>query len=89
LLYKREVNPNRVNLLTDLQFDGQSGQTRMNLSAQYILKQSRISIGVDSDLTMRTTIESNVSQGVQLSISAELPQLKQEGCRFGLGLTMG
>ena len=61
----------------------------MNLSAQYILKQSKVTMGVDSDLTMRTTVESNIAQGVQLSISAEIPQLKQDSCRFGYGIMMG
>ena len=89
VVYKREVNPNRVNLLTDLQYEGQSGNSRMNLSAQFILKQSKLTIGVDSDLTMRSVIESNISGGVQLSLSAEIPQLKQESCKFGYGLMMG
>lgn len=89
LFYKREVNPNRVNLLTDVTYDGASGQSVMNLTAQYKLKQSSITMGFDSDLTLRSTVESNIAQGVQLTISAEIPHLNQGACKFGYCLLMG
>jgi len=78
-----------VNLLTEVEYEGKSGASKMNASAQYILKQSKVTMGVDSDLTMRTTVESNIAQGVQLSISAEIPQLQQDQCKFGYALLMG
>ena len=61
----------------------------MNVSAQYILKQSKVTVGVDSELVMRSTVESNIAQGVQLTLSAEIPQLKQDASRFGVGILMG
>ena len=62
---------------------------QMNVSAQYILKQSKVTVGVDSELVMRSTVESNIAQGMQLTLSAEIPQLKQDASRFGVGILMG
>ncbi len=75
--------------MTDVQYEGSSGQSKMNVSAQYILKQSKISMGVDSDLVLKSTVESNIAPGVQLSLSAEIPHLKQDACRFGYAILMG
>ncbi len=89
MLFKREVNPNRVNLLTDLEYEGSSGQSKMNVSAQYILKQSKINMGVDSDLSIKSSVETSIAPGVQLNITAEIPQLKQDASKFGIALLMG
>ena len=78
-----------MNLLTEIDYDGKSGGSKMSACAEYILKQSKLTMGVDSDLVMRTTVESNIAQGVQLSISAEIPQLQQDQCKFGYALLMG
>ena len=61
----------------------------MNVSAQYSLKQSKLSMGIDSDLTIKSTVETNIAPGAQFSISAEIPQMKQEQCKFGYALLMG
>ena len=89
IMYQRDVNPNRVMLATALQYEGSSGNSKFNVAAEYALKQSKVCIGCDSDLTMHSTVESNIAEGVQLSLSCELPQLQQEACKFGIGLMMG
>jgi hypothetical protein len=86
-MYMRKVNPNRVNLSTEIMMDNEGNNT-VAVGAEYQLKQSKISFSVDSTLVIKSTVESNLSPGVQFQLSAEMAQAK-EHYRFGYGLIMG
>lgn len=87
LLYLRKVNQNRVHLMSDLMVDEQ-GNSTMTLSAEYSLKQSKIHVGVDSNLLIKSTVDSTVSPGVTLQFAAEMMQAKGH-YKFGYGIMMG
>eukprot|EP01040_Poterioochromonas_malhamensis_P009803 gene9803-10647_t len=87
VMYQRRVNPNRVNLSTDLVVDD-SGNSQMSLNAEYILKQSKLQMSVDSNLHLKSVVETSVISGFQLQFSAEMSQFK-DVYRFGYGVFMG
>ncbi len=61
---------------------------QVSLNAEYILKQSKLHMGIDSNLFVRSNLETALSAGVTLQFSAELNQLKDH-YRFGYGIAMG
>lgn len=81
------MNQNRVHLMSDLMVDEQ-GNSTMTLSAEYSLKQSKIHVGVDSNLLIKSTVDSTVSPGVTLQFAAEMMQAKGH-YKFGYGIMMG
>lgn len=83
----RKVNPNRVHLSTELSVDP-SGNSNMSVGAEYILKQSKVHLSLDSSLTARSLVEATVGPGVQLQLSAEAGHLKNS-YSFGYGVAMG
>lgn len=85
-MYFRRVNPNRVHLSTDLTVDAKL-ESRMSVGAEFILKQSRIQLSLDSDITWRTLLETTVTPMVSLQLSAEVAQLS-ESYRYGFGITV-
>lgn len=87
LLYLRRVNPNRVTLMTGLTV-AEDGNTESSIAVEYELKQSKITMGLDSNLTVKSSIETSIAPGVQLQICAEVAHL-QAGYRFGYGIVMG
>ncbi len=53
-----------------------------------MLKQSKVQIGVDSNLLLKSYIETNVAPGTTMQISAEMMQA-QNHYKFGIGLVLG
>lgn len=60
----------------------------MSLSAEYILKQSKLQMSVDSNLHLKSSLETSVINGFQLQFCAEMSQFK-DVYRFGYGILMG
>lgn len=87
LSYRRTVNPNRVLLTTDVAFDKDMNST-MGVSAQYVLKQSTLNFGVDSNLLIKSMLNSEIQPGIALQMCGEVQQAGGH-YRFGFGLTMG
>jgi hypothetical protein len=99
------VNPNRVNLSTDLVLSGEDLSTtvpsllltfssahptlgQMTVSAEYLLKQSKLNFSVDSNFFIKSLLETTLSPGTSLQFSAEVMHAKDH-YRFGYGITMG
>jgi len=87
LMYLRRVNPNRVNVSTDLVVGADNSST-MTLAAEYTLKQSKLNFSVDSNLYLKSMLEATISPGTSLQFSAEVLHSKDH-YRFGYGITMG
>lgn len=86
-LYLRRVNPGRVNLSADLTCDNENNQV-VTAAAEYTLKQSKLHMSLDTNAFVRSSIESTLSQGVRMTMAAEMNQAK-EHYKFGLMLLMG
>lgn len=86
-MYTRKVNPNRVHLTTDLTVD-EHGNSNMSLSAEYILKQAKLTMSVDSSLHVKSLLETDLPQGMHLQLAAEVDQLKNS-YKIGCGIIMG
>lgn len=87
ILYLRRVNPGRVNVSTDLVL-GEDNSTTMTLNSEFILKQSKVNLSVDSNLFLKSMIETTLAPGTSLQFSAEMLHAKDH-YRFGYGITMG
>ena len=91
-MYQRKVNPNRVHLATDFTLEPKEGgvfEQKMSVSAEYILKTSKIHVSADSDLTFKSTLEAAVVPGINLQLCAEINPLQEDHKIFGYGITMG
>lgn len=53
-----------------------------------MLKQSKVSMGIDSNLQLRSLVETSLAPGVQLQFAAEMAHLQGQ-YRFGYGIVMG
>jgi hypothetical protein len=60
----------------------------MSVGAEYILKQSKLHMSVDSNLHLKSLLETTLAPGIQLQFCAEMSQFK-EVYRFGYGIIMG
>jgi Eukaryotic porin len=61
----------------------------MSIAAEYSLKQSKLHISLDSNLTIKSLLElKNVVPGSELHLCGELNHLK-DGYKFGIGFMMG
>ena len=60
----------------------------MSVAAEYILKQSKIHMSVDSNLLFKTALDAELMPGTTVQACAEMQHIK-EHYRFGLGLLMG
>lgn len=85
-LYMRRVNPGRVNVFTDVQTNGK-GESLANLGAEFTLKASKLNMSVDSNITWRSTLDTQVMPGVNLSFAAEVNQ-REDQYRYGLSLQL-
>lgn len=85
--YRRTVNPNRVYLTTDVAFDKDMNSSG-GVSAQYMLKQSSLNFGVDSNLLIKSMVSTEIQPGISLQMSGEI-QHSAGHYRFGTGLNMG
>ena len=92
-MYQRKVNPNRVHMSTDFTLEpkegGASFDQKVSVSAEYMLKTSKIHMSVDSDVTFKSTLEAAVVPGIHLQLCAEINPLQEEHKSFGYGITMG
>lgn len=88
IMYQRRVNPNRVNLFSQLTYDLKKQSSQMSLSAEYQLKQSKLQMSVDSALTIKSTLETTISPGVTFQLAGEVSQLT-DTYRFGYAISMG
>ena len=87
MAYMKRVNPNRVHLTTQLTVD-ENMNSDMSLGAEFIMKQSKVHMGIDSKLIVRSAIETQLAPGVTLQFSAEALQMADH-YRFGYGIQMG
>ena len=60
----------------------------MSVGAEYMYKQGRLQMSVDSNLTIKSAMDTNVSPGMNLQLVAELSQFNQQA-KFGTFLMMG
>jgi hypothetical protein len=60
----------------------------MGCSAEYMLKQGKVHFGVDSNMVVKSYVETAIAQGQQLQVAAEM-QHSSDTYRFGIGLTLG
>jgi hypothetical protein len=60
----------------------------MSVSAEYQLKQSKIQMSLDSTMTIKSMLETTVSPGVTLQMSAQVSQLTDQ-YHFGTAISMG
>lgn len=60
----------------------------MTVGAEYILKQSKLSMSIDSNLHIRSCVETALGPGMQLQFSGEFNQ-PAGVYRFGYGLYIG
>jgi hypothetical protein len=87
LTYSCAVNPNRVNLSSELKIDPQQGPT-FAAGAEYTLKQAKLQMSLDSNFTLRSCLESQMMPGIKLQVAAEL-QHANDQFKCGYGISMG
>ena len=59
----------------------------MSIAAEFILKQSKLHMGIDSNLLLKSYLETTTTPNTQLQFSAETNQLKNH-YKFGFGICM-
>jgi hypothetical protein len=82
----KRVNPSRVHLSADLHVDAESNST-MTFGAEYQLKQSKLQMSIDSNMLLKSYLETQVGAGVTMQFCAEMLQSKDH-YKFGYGLQM-
>jgi len=87
IAYTRKVNLNRVHISSALVINPE-GEKHCTLAAEYTLKQSKLNMSIDSNLTVASTVETTVAQGVQMQFSADVSALQNQ-YKFGYGIVMG
>jgi len=88
LMVLRKVNPNRVHISTDFVKD-EKGEMTMGVGAEYMLKQSKLHFGIDSNLTVKSYLETNFpAQGAQMQLSGEIGHMTGQS-KFGFGVVFG
>ncbi len=60
----------------------------MSVGAEYIYKQGRIHMSVDSALTIRSSLDTTISPGVTMQLVGELSQFNTQ-LKMGYFLMMG
>ena len=86
-MYLRRVNPNRVHLSTELVVD-EAANSQMTVGAEYTLKQSKIQMTIDSNMLIKSHLETTIAPGVTMQFCAEMCQ-GQNVYKFGYGIAMG
>ena len=84
VMFLKRINPNRVHLSADLVVDAENNST-MTVGAEYSLKQSKLHMSMDSNMLLKSYLETQVGGGVTLQFCAEMKQ-SAEHFRFGYGL---
>jgi hypothetical protein len=86
LMYTRRVNPNRVHLSTELKV-APDGQTAMACGAEYMLRQAKLQMSFDSNMALKSSLETTAMPGVKIQLSAEINHGSDEfKCGYGLQL---
>lgn len=83
LLYLKRVNPNRVSISAELVVDDKKSQA--TVGAEYTLKQSKVHMSIDSDLTVKSTLDATITPNLTLQLCGEIQQTKDVAA-FGIGL---
>ena len=86
VLYLKKVNPNRVHVSTELTVDAE-GNAVTGVSAEFMLKQSKLHMGIDSNLLLKSYLETSLNPTTQLQLSAEVMQAANH-FKFGIGIVM-
>ena len=60
----------------------------MSVGAEYMLKQSKLHMSVDSNLQLKSMVETAIAPGVQMQLCADMVQHKG-AYKFGFGVLMG
>jgi hypothetical protein len=60
----------------------------MALGAEYTMKQSKLHLSVDSNLLIKSSLETTISPGVSMQLCAEMQQAGGH-YKFGTGITLG
>ncbi len=60
----------------------------MNVGASYQLKQSRIQMSVDSDLVIKSFLETQINPGLNMQLCSEMHHAT-ESYKFGFGVNFG
>lgn len=84
ICYLRRVNPNRVHLMTELTFDPAAMTSQWTVTGEYILKQSKIHMSVDSNFGVKSMLETQVVPGLTLQLASDVNQPADQ-YRFGFG----
>ena len=58
------------------------------MAAEYMLKQSKLHMSIDSQLQLKSMVETTIAPGVQLQMCADVNQGKSF-YKFGFGIRMG
>lgn len=87
VMYLRRVNKNRVHLSSQLLVD-EAMKAQASMCAEFILKQSKLNFAVDSDLMIKSSMETSVMAGMNLQVAAEMQHLNSH-YRFGYGMMIG
>ena len=62
--------------------------SQASVCAEFILKQSKLNFAVDSDLMIKSSMETSVMAGMNLQVAAEMQHLNIH-YRFGYGMMIG
>lgn len=60
----------------------------MSIGAEYMLKQSKLHMSIDSQMQLKSMVETAIAPGVQMQLCADMAQSKGV-YRFGFGILMG
>mmetsp|Transcript_35150 Transcript_35150/g.35792 ORF Transcript_35150/g.35792 Transcript_35150/m.35792 type:complete len:327 (+) Transcript_35150:115-1095(+) len=87
VVYLRRVNRNRVHLTSQLVVD-ENLRGQGILGAEFILKQSKLNFSIDSDLLIKSGLETSIGPAMNLQVTAEM-QHASNAYRFGYGIMIG
>ena len=59
----------------------------MSVGAEFMLKQSRLHLGVDSNMLLKSYLETSLNPSTQLQLTAEMMQANNH-YRFGVGIVL-
>lgn len=60
----------------------------MGVTAEFMLKQAKLHVGIDSNLLLKSYLESSLNAGTQMQLAAEMQQASNH-YKFGFGIVMG
>ena len=84
------MNPNRVHLFTELAID-EGWNSTMAVSAEYMLKQTKLNFSLDSNLILKSAVDVTVQPGINIGLNSEISHLNSgapEAYKFGSSITM-